>query len=167
MGNSTMNMYFNTMVFTVISGIVSLMLLLVMFYAPDFMREYAILIITVEIGLLLNIIIALVRIFRYERRMQELGKNSAANLVGVKTCPDYWTLKELDDGRRECHRQYLAPDDGTHERKVTFQMPGTSDTVLLEDYDLKKLQTVCSAANDLGSPWTDVRSVCNAYRVQA
>ena len=165
MSQSQVSLYFNTMVFTVISGIVCLMLLALMFYAPSAMSRFAVLVIVVEIGLLANIIIALYRIYDYEKRMSKLSKNGAENLLAVKTCPDYWTLKEDSKGNVSCNRTYNVPSDDTSESKSVITMQGTKDSFDLASYNGRPLRDVCASVTGLEAPWTDVRTVCNAYKV--
>lgn len=81
-------MYVNTMIFTIVSGVLSLILLLALIYVPS-MAEYSILILTIQIGLLLIIIQALIRLWRERRKRDNNAKVSALNTLRVGFCPDY------------------------------------------------------------------------------
>jgi hypothetical protein len=166
MASSKFHLYFNIFVFTIIAGIVSLFLMLLLIFGSDGVTEYTTLIITVELGLLANIVGALYRIYKHERKLAELSKNIMDNLLTVKTCPDYWTMREVD-GRKHCDRQYVLPpavDDDNVTGGMVF-MQGTKDTVNLTEYDGRPMSTVCKNVNTLKTPWTDIRAACAGFNI--
>ena len=164
MGNRTnrnAKLYANTMAFTIISGIVSLMLLLLLKYGSG-ASVYTPLILTVEIGLVVVIVVSIMRVMQVERKNKKLAKNNLDNLLAVNTCPDYWTLAESSTGTKQCTRVYKVPDAET-----TIKMIGTQDAIQLADYHKQPLGAACRKASALKAPWTDVRAVCDAFNVAA
>lgn len=147
------------MVFAIISGILSLLLLLLLKYGPAAAR-FTPLILTVEIGLVAVIITSIMRIISMESKNKKLAQNNLENLLAVNTCPDYWTFSETNDGGKSCLRTYKAPGGAT-----TIKMAGNQDSIDLSVYNKKTLASVCRSAANLGSPWTDVRAVCDAFNV--
>lgn len=167
MAESKLSVYINTMVFTIVAGVISLILLALLFLGSDLTQRYAPLIITIEVGLLAIIVIAIVRIIMYERRMEKLQKNSIDNLLAVKSCPDYWTMSESREDGVVCNKMYEMPrdDDDPMATRVRYEMQGTSSTVRLKDFTNKKLGDLCAAVGRQESPWTDVRAVCDSFQV--
>ena len=177
------NQYINTMVFAVVAGIISLMLLLLLMYASDAVAMYSPFIVTVETGLILIIGYAIYEIIAYERRMNGLSQNGTANLIAVDTCPDYWTRENTPAGA--CMGSMLVGPTpmGTYNRFVilgtslpsTKTSAGTYDTttsvptVLLSRYNNASVAAACTAiagdTNVNNTPWIDVRSVCDSYHI--
>lgn len=166
MASSKFHLYFNIFVFTIISGIVSLFLMLLLIFGSSSVTKYTTLIITVEVGLIVNIIVALFRIYKYERKLDKLAQNSMDNLLTVKTCPDYWTTKEVG-GAKHCDRQYVLPPsaDDNNLTGGILAMQGSRDTLNLSEFDGQSMSTVCSKVNTLNTPWTDVRAACSAFNI--
>lgn len=163
-----MTLYLNTMVFTVMAGVVSLMLLLLLMTGSELATEYAALIITLELGLVAVIIAAILRIYWYERRLSRASKNGLENQLAVKSCPDYWTMKEARDGSTSCVNTYTTPvaaGAGAMAPVTTFKTQATKDVVQLSDYNNKPIRTLCPMVKELNAPWTEVRAVCDSYRV--
>ena len=158
--NRHAKLYTNTMVFAIIAGIVSLMLLALLYFGAG-TEMFSALIITVEIGLLFVIVLSVLRILNVERKNRKLAKNSIDNLLAVKTCPDYWTMHETSIGEKKCKRAYKAPGDGN----TSITMFGNLDEIDLGNYSMTSIGSVCNRAARLGAPWTDVRSVCDAFDV--
>jgi hypothetical protein len=148
------------MVFAILAGIVSLMLLALLYFGAA-AQMFSALIITVEIGLLLVIVMSVLRIMRVESKNRKLAKNNMDNLLAVKTCPDYWTMQETNNGEKKCKRSYKAPGDVN----TTITMFGNVDEIDLGNYSMSSMGSVCNNAAKLGAPWTDVRSVCDAFDV--
>lgn len=89
---TTRSLYINTIVFAMIAGILSIVLLVVLLYAPAF-RTYVWGIATLEIGLVAIIVAAIIRVNRYEADIRKSAERGNAYLVSIDTCPDYFTNK--------------------------------------------------------------------------
>jgi hypothetical protein len=162
--------YINTMVFAIIAGIVSLMLLLMIMLASDSIKEYSVFVITVEVGLTFVIVAAIVRIVARERAAYKSARNGLANKLAVDTCPDYW-MRNND----LCTSAYQSQDPTLHGVPTpTFYMNGQTGTTVdpprilhlnLSDYNNKSIADVCDKTKALGYSWTDVRAVCDSYRL--
>lgn len=177
--------YINTMVFAVIAGILSLMLLLLIIYASDTVAQYSVFIMTVEGGLILVIAFAIYQIIAYERRNANQTKDGTQNMLSVSTCPDYWTMQ--GDGVT-CQGQVMSGRDqrGQYWRYTVLgtnlpsQLPDhiTPRSVSLSSLDNVSVARACDflstskqpapKQNDplvSDVPWVDLRSVCDSYRL--
>jgi hypothetical protein len=152
------------MVFSIIAGIISLMLLLLLFYGSEATAAYTPLIVTVEAGMFAVIIFAIVRIYNNEHKMAGALADAQNRTLPVTTCPDYWVMSKNDNGSTTCSNSYKA----TGALTPRFTLPvadKTNSTIDLSDYDGRPLTEVCGKVRTLGAPWTDVRSECEAYNV--
>lgn len=89
--------YVNTLVFSIISGMVSVALLLTLMLS-DSLSAYMFVIVTIEIGLLLIIINAMYRVIAYERNMRNAINNASKNSFAADNCPDYYTMRFSSTG---------------------------------------------------------------------
>jgi hypothetical protein len=156
---STTHIYINTMVFTIIAGILSAALFVLLWMGSDTVREFAHLIITIELGLLAIIIYAVLRVYMYERKLAEQQGNILKNAISVRLCPDYWTMHERN-GKRSCNNTYTTPDGAS-----TYVFQGKNNTVDLSTFEGNTVATVCKAIAEQNSPWTDVRAACDSYNI--
>lgn len=172
--------YLNTMVFAIISGVVSMLLLLALIYVPS-VAEYGILILTVQIGLMAIIVQAIIRIWWYWSNSLDASDASINGTISVDTCPDYMiasTNSTSLGGGVICMNQY--PQDDTT-KTPTALWTGTTATpapasVILSALNNKPIVAVCKAVNDTSAtpvmlskgstatvPWTDLRSRCVSF----
>ena len=165
--------YINTMVFAVVAGIISLMLLVLILNASDMVRNYSPYIITVEVGLVLIIGLAIYRIIVYEQSLKKESDNSTNNKLNVDSCPDYWTRFSGN----KCINGYQTPGgpiiriDGRSDNPSSNILTKSS-VIDLTEFNNKTIASVCNRvrfdntkANEIPGPWTDVRSVCDSYRL--
>lgn len=176
MATNKLSIYVNTMVFTIIAGIVSVMLLLVLLFGSDFGTQYAPLIVTIEAGLLLVIIISIVRIYSYERRLESLQSTTMQNRLAIKSCPDYWTMSnESGENGPTCLNNYSMPteDGGSvsynivtgNEYDTPAGTPPTLTQLKLREYDGKPLSQICPGVATVNAPWTELRAACDSFRI--
>jgi hypothetical protein len=164
------NMYVNTLLFTAVAGIMSIMLLLLLIYGSGVAGQYAVVIVTVEVGLILCIVMSIVRIMWFERRVEKQQRNSVDNLLAVKTCPDYWTMQNTDKGT-VCKNTYKVGGVTFREMTGKTNIVNSNDPtspkheINLKDLDNKKLGEVCKQIKNQQSPWTDYRTVCDSYNI--
>ena len=152
--NDDQSRYVNTMVFAIVAGIISLMLLLLIMNASDMVKQYSVFIITVEVGLVLIILTAIYRIVRFERKLRKENEVGLRNKVNVQTCPDYWTRSG-----DTCTSELVTP-------AYTLKLAGEKRTLDLNAYNNKTVADVCAQVKDNKIlPWTDVVSVCDSYRI--
>ena len=98
--------YFNTLVFTIISGIVSLGILIFMFFKPA--AKLFPFLITVEVGIFLIIIITITQIVMAEKQKDKY-KNNKNFTINFTTCPDYY-VERIIDGKKVCSNEYIVED---------------------------------------------------------
>lgn len=160
MATKNQSQYINTMVFCIVAGIISLMLLLLVFNSSDAVRAYTPLVITIEVGLIIVIIAAIWNIIAYERSIDSAAKNSFNARLNVTSCPDYWTQDGL-----VCTNSYSPSPN------VKYTMLGTSTldskvSFSLSNYNNYSISQACSNVfyKNL-SPWSQVDSVCGSFRL--
>ena len=93
---STKTSYFNTLIFTIVSGIISLLLLLTLF--SKIVRNNAFyFIIAVEIGIFSVIAICVIKIITNEQILNNLKNKLSTQKISMNDCPDYFIKTEKDD----------------------------------------------------------------------
>jgi hypothetical protein len=98
--------YFNTLIFTILAGILSLTLLILLYYKN--FRDFLPFIITLEVGIFGLIIICIFQIIYNEIFLNKLKKNMQY-VMDFNTCPDYYTKR--DNGSHEiCSADYIYID---------------------------------------------------------
>ena len=163
MATKNQSQYINTMVFCIVAGIISLMLLLLVLNSSDVVGAYTPLVITIEVGLIIIIIAAIWKIISYEHDVFVAAKNSYNARLNVTSCPDYWTQNGL-----VCTNSY-SPSANT-----TFTMFGTLPPApnaapvrfSLSNYNNYSVAQACSNVYYKNlSPWSQVDSVCESFRL--
>ncbi len=94
--------YKNVMIFTIISGIFSVLLVTVLLFTG----KYIPLIITLEIGIFLIIIITIIRIYLLTRQSDTFTLKN----VNFDQCPDYYSVKRGVNNREICSNEYITTD---------------------------------------------------------
>ena len=158
--------YMNTMVFAIVAGIISLMLLLMIMRASDAVKQFSAFIITVEVGLVIIIGIAVYRIIAFERKRDSDAKAGTDLRMSVTTCPDYWTNVDGDlciNSFRAAGKPYTYRIIGSDQSSTA---PEPVQSLKLSDYDGQSINFACNKARaKVSSPWTDVDAVCGSYRM--
>lgn len=99
--------YFNTLIFTIIAGITSLLLLLSLF--SDKVKNMAFyFIIAVEIGIFTVVAICIFQIISNEARINAQKKNLEGKIAFTE-CPDYF-IKYDEDSETYCANNYTVTD---------------------------------------------------------
>jgi hypothetical protein len=158
----TTRLYVNTLVFTVLAGFVSLILLAMLAFGVTGVAAYAPLIITIEVGVVVIIVSAIVRIYWFEQRTKKHLKNFIENKLRVKTCPDYWTAEQEGTGalaQTVCNNTYAVPDSHGDTIRINSSVP----RITLEDWNRRPLKDLCRNLGALGAPWTNIKSMCDSY----
>ena len=99
--------YINTLVFTIISGIVSLILLVALFFPVG--QKFMVAIITVEVGIFVIIGYCIYQIMTAESRLRKL-KESNKLMVNFNECGDYYVRREDSNGKVVCSNDYIITD---------------------------------------------------------
>jgi hypothetical protein len=97
--------YFNTLIFTIITGIVSLAILGLLFF--EFGRTFIYFIIAFEIGVFILIAYCIYKIVSGSRKSD---KNKDSYVLRFNECPDYFTRREAKDGTVSCVNKYIVKD---------------------------------------------------------
>lgn len=172
------SVYVNTMIFTIVSGVLSLILLLALVYVPS-VAEYSVLILTIQVGLLAIILQALVRLWWAQRSKDIDMATSNRNTLAVTFCPDYMVASG-DASGVTCTNSYPVTDSSTPIAiwTGTPDHPNTAPTmVTLANMTGKPIADVCMAADNPNPdpnsallttstayvPWTELRSRCKTF----
>jgi Ca2+/Na+ antiporter len=105
--------YYNTLVFTIVAGIISLLLIVVLFF--QFGRKIMYFIITVEVGIFLIIGYCIYSIVSFEKQKE---KNKLTNnyVVDFGQCPDFYTKRTGTDNNVYCVNEYMVSDSVGNEQ---------------------------------------------------
>lgn len=114
--------YFNTLVFTIVSAIISVLLLLVLLMKDG--NKMLPFIITLEIGIFCIIALCIVQIVMNERLNNRLKANKNMQM-DFSTCPDYFTKRTFDN-RELCANEYITVDE--RGQKYIMKMYPEDDT---------------------------------------
>jgi hypothetical protein len=113
MSNQTRKVsYFNTLIFTIIAGIVSLMLLAALFF--EVLKPWKVFIITVEIGIFCIIGLCIYQIIANEALLDKYRRASNFN-IDFTQCPDYYVSKNIN-GLNVCSNEYVDQDEYHNKR---------------------------------------------------
>lgn len=178
--------YFNTLVFTIISGIVSLGILIFMFFKPA--AKLFPFLITVEVGIFLIIIITITQIIKAEKEKDKY-KNKKNFTINFTTCPDYYVERNEGD-KTICSNEYIVEDENKlkHILKIlpaTETFPETHITTYTTDSATDKFNNLvidnakelkdnlgkCAALDGRNEafkayskiPWSGVHARCDSY----
>jgi hypothetical protein len=180
--------YFNTLVFTIISGIVSLGILIFMFFKPA--AKLFPFLITVEIGIFLIIIVTITQIVLAEKEKNKY-KNQKNFTINFTSCPDYYIERNVGD-KKICSNEYIVQDknkvnyimkilpvEGSYSFPDTHNPSYSTDSahdkfdnlVIANSAALKDNAGKCAAIfgrNDSfiaysQIPWSGVQARCDAY----
>lgn len=171
--------YINTMIFSIVSGVVSLIMLLALIFVP-WVARYAILILTVQVALVAIVLAALIQIWWSGRQDLKDTNLSNQNALAVGFCPDYMVAKAADSsvgGGTTCDNKYAGTTTKIWTGSKDPKDPPAPDTVQLSLLDQQPIGTVCQAANDktqppvsklltastASIPWTELRSRCTTF----
>lgn len=143
--------YFNTLIFTIITGIASLILLTLLFF--NIGKEFIYAIITFEVGIFAIIAYCITQIIIAESNK---SKKTTSYVINFDQCPDYYT-KKIVNGVEYCFNEYMGKDEAgnnyvmkispaevNHEPRSLPATVTVSDTVTgqsyLDVFELRKLQ---------------------------
>jgi hypothetical protein len=154
--------YVNTIIFCMVLKIISIIVLgLVLF---DFAHPMIIyFLITIEIGIIAVIALALYNITTYEKRMAEESKNLLKSRIDLVVCPDYFSRSENDI----CVNSYTTGDG-----RYTYTIENAGP-VSLSNYINKPVDNVCTTFTNSAYrngiympdsniyPWTYLSSKCD------
>lgn len=151
--------YFNTLIFTIISGIISLLLLLTLFF--DIGKKYAYLVIGVEVGIFIIIGVCIIQIINNEKKLKNMKKLSS-DKISFSQCPDYFMKVENNnvincnndfivttaDGKQQKLKIYPADPSITMPNSLPVNNPDVKDTFPLfyleQSTDLKDATQQCN-----------------------
>jgi len=157
------NLYFNTFAFTILSGVIIIVILAGLLYgsAGGTMKRFTPFFVAFEVGLLVIILFALYSVISYENsRKKDRKLRNDKRRVKVLSCPDYWTLHENGKGLRECKRRYNIPGSTTD----WITMEGNKNSVDMNKYDMQPLNDACTSLDkELKTSWSGLNAECNAY----
>lgn len=160
MGSTTVHNYLNTLIFCIIAKIISILLLIGLFFSKT-MRTYAIAILTIEIGLLLIIIHSLYSVIAYNNMLKDRLDKANDVTYTVTNCPHYFVREVSSNGKSDqCLNTYKTPD-GVY--SFEFQRNKQAvENVSMTDMQGKKLSDICANITEYdGHPWTDLKTTCH------
>lgn len=151
--------YLNTLIFCVVAKAITIFILA--FMVNEKVRYFAFFLLTVEVGLIIIIVAALIIISSYDKKMTEQKDKFNKSKFSAITCPDYY-IQTSQDGLRYCEDSYTTPD-----KKYTYIFNLTSDGYLSKipletDFQSKNIEEICDKLQSYSNlSWTSVKSKCN------
>ena len=151
--------YLNTLIFCVIAKAITIFILA--FMVNEKVRYFSFFLLTVEIGLVIIIVSALIIIAMYDKRMSKQKDNYNNSKLSSITCPDYY-IQTSQDGERFCEDTYTTPD-----KKFTYVFNLSTDGYLSKipieaDFQDLKIDDICNTIQSYSNlSWTSVKSKCN------
>lgn len=123
--------YYNTLIFTIVTGIFSVALLFVLMLKDG--KSYLPFIITLEVGIVSIIALCITMILVNESRQAKKQQAASANVV-FSSCPDYF-VKRYDGNKELCSNEYLMKDE-TGKQYLIKIYPADSGTTVDSKYTL-------------------------------
>lgn len=114
MANDNKQSYMHTLIFTIISGIFSILLLLALSFKGG--RDYLPFIVTLEVGIFIIIIVCIYQIYK-RAKLQEIFKQRGIKSIDFNICPDYFT-KRADGDRDFCANEYIQTDENMQSKII-------------------------------------------------
>lgn len=155
--------YLNTLIFSIIAKAVTIVLLILVF--TEVGQLVAWLLITIELGLILIIVTALISITKYDKNKKEQLEKFLKSNVYTTTCPDYHTRVIDQESASKCINEYNSPDRSTYKFKSrTFELePLYWDKLNKKQLPFNELCTNMqkSTSNLEKVAWTDLKEKCD------
>jgi hypothetical protein len=131
--------YRNTLIYTIVTAVISLALLIMLAFKSFF--DYVYLIAIVEVGIFIIIGYCIFKIINYEKSLEAL-KNQKRYYIPFTECPDYFVKKFNESGEPYCSNEYRIKDknDNTYLMKVypdTVPLPTKHDASTSVDQSQK------------------------------
>jgi multisubunit Na+/H+ antiporter MnhF subunit len=187
LNNTSPKTYWNTLIFTIVASLVSLIILFLLIYYPS-TRDYVVGALIVEVGILTIIIMAIYSAWSTEKKLKEKRDPGTDFNVTLTACPDYFLYMAATSSNvgATCvngfpsgsNIYYFAKQNCTG---VTLTDPsctldGSTTTagysIDLKNYDQKTVISTCSNVNTTSVaspfysiPWTDVKERCNSLNL--
>jgi len=116
--------YFNTLIFTIVAGVVSLILLSTLFFSA--MKPYLVGIVTIEIGIFIIIGYCIYKIVKNDNTIRDLMKKNKI-VINFDECGDYYVKRTDSAGKMYCTNDYIITDDTN--RKFIMKIVGSNMNV--------------------------------------
>ena len=161
--------YLNTLIFALVAKTITLIVMVSLFFKA--LQPFMYFFLTVELGLIIIVSLALVAIVKYEKRMDAERKRINDSIISVSACPDYYQQVIIPSGENAgktvCNNEFQT-SDGKYAYKFIYPSDDIQeklDSINLDDLALKKkLTDVCGTLSNgvyNNMPWTDLRTKCD------
>jgi len=162
--------YLNTLWFTTVSKAITVIIFMLL--AFPFSKPFLPLLLTIQTGLVIIIVWALLRMFYVKNNLNKQYRTMQETIMTNPSCPDYFTRGSNDKAETMCYNKYVTPDS----RKIYYFMdPMTSTSKRTIDMNTAinvdalfrdKLQNVCNGPITSDPmyrkfPWTELKSLCD------
>lgn len=155
---NNINNYLNTLIFCVISKMITIFVLA--FLLNEKVRYFSYLLLTIELGLVTIIVVALYVLISYDKKMSKKQDEYNKSILSNLSCPDYY-VQNTDSNNIVCTNVYTTPD-----KKFKYEFnPGLSQIIQLEsNFQKKSIEDICNDIQDStysNVSWTTLRPRCN------
>lgn len=152
MSQENKNLYTGTLIFCIITGVISITILVLFFTINVEPVKY--LLLTIELILLIIIIHSITTIILYERSLKKFTDVQGEQPIINLSCPDYFT-KMIDNGTSVCNNAY--------ETSKTILIIGEPLEINLSELSKMSGIETCKeyvSKYDSKIPWTELKSQC-------
>ncbi len=139
--------YFNTLIFTIISGIASLLLLCSLFF--ETFKKYFVCIVTIEIGIFIIIAYCIYKIVKNDNFLKDLLAHNKI-VINFDECGDYFIRRTDNKGLYYCSNDYVITDD-TNTSYIMKIYPSSMDLPLTNSLNYSGSNTSFASGNRLES----------------
>lgn len=159
MESSGIQNYLNTLIFCVVAKTISIFVLA--FLINEKVRYFSYFLLTIEVGLVVIIIAAIITISNYDKKMSKQAADFRKSQVSNINCPEYY-IKTSMNNEVYCEDSYTSPDG-----RISYNFSSNASylkNIPLEEQFLRKdFETACANINQNGLSnisWTSLRSKC-------
>ena len=101
--------YKNTLIFTILSAILSIAIAVCLFFDFIMKKEYLYFVVTLEVGICIIVAYCIYKIINFEKYLDEL-RNPKNLYIPFSSCPDYFQKLITPNGNPICTNQYQVTD---------------------------------------------------------
>lgn len=145
MNNNKRISYKNTLIYTIVTAIVSLLILALLFIPSMF--DYIYFIAVIELGIFIIIGVCIYKIINYEKHLNEL-RDQNSYYIPFSECADYFVKKTDSKGNTYCSNEYSVKDQFGNVKMMkiypTDTALPTTHTQTMNDINCKAGTTGCT-----------------------
>lgn len=146
MNNNKRISYKNTLIYTIVTAIVSLLILALLFIPSMF--DYIYFIAIIELGIFIIIGVCIYKIINYDKNLNKL-RDQNSYYIPFSECADYFVKKTDSKGNTYCSNEYNVKDQFGNVKLMKIYpsgvlLPPTHKNTIINDINCKAGDTECT-----------------------